>query len=151
VFQLTRLTVNFSPDQKIKFRPTPKHKFKLFSRNIKHITVFAAIAKLRAGPLCAEALWMQEIKTSVILSLHVFAFAMYLRALKILFNKNLIYLFIHLFIYIFIMTFQWYIDLIDDHELVQKLELNILHTVVIIGEKHFTSCKNRIFLPINTN
>ena len=144
MLQLTRLTVNFSLDHKIKFRPTPKHKFKLFSRNIKHISVFAAIAKLRAGPLCAEALWMQEIKTSVILSL-----CLHLQCICVLWKFYLIkILFIYLFTYLSIMTVQWYIFLIGDHE--QELELNVLHTVVIIGEKHFT-CKNRIFFSISMN
>jgi uncharacterized membrane protein len=40
------------------------------------------------------------------------------------------------------MTFQWYIFLIDNYELVQKLQLHVFHTIVIIGEQPFTFCEN---------
>jgi hypothetical protein len=43
---------------------------------------------------------------------------------------------------------QWYIFLIDDNELVQKSELHVLHSVVIIGEQPFTICKNCIHVYI---
>jgi hypothetical protein len=129
VFQLTRLTVNFSPDQKIKFRPTPKHKFNLFSRNIKHMHLcICSHRKIKSrGSLCRGPMNAGNKNLSYLII--VFPFAMYLRPLKVLLNKNLIYFF-YLFTYL-----SWQFNDI-------YFSLMIMNLSTEIGIKRFTYCRH---------